>query len=48
MKAPNTKLQAPEKHQTASSKPARARLLMFGVLDFSGAWSLVFGAYYYV
>jgi hypothetical protein len=47
MKTPSTNIQAPEKLQAASFKqPALsvARVWMFGVWNFSGAWSLEFGA----
>jgi hypothetical protein len=45
MKAPNSKLQHPEKLQTPSSKEtARAREL-FGYWNFSGAWMLELGAF---
>src|SRR5437867_99444 len=45
MKAPNSKLQAPEKHQEPSSNYGRTRLWMFGAWNFSGAWRLVLGAF---
>jgi hypothetical protein len=46
MKAPNSKLQAPEKRLSSSfNAPARARRLEFEAWNFSGAWMLVFGAF---
>jgi hypothetical protein len=46
MKAPNSKLQVPEKHQTLSSKAELiARRLDVGAWSFSGAWMLVLGAF---
>src|ERR1017187_1713781 len=44
-KAPSTKLQAPEKHQTSNSKQPSERALKFGAWNFSGAWSLVLGCF---
>ena len=44
MKAPSTKLQAPNKFQISTSKAmVQQRLLGLGAWDFSGAWSLEFG-----
>jgi hypothetical protein len=45
MKAPSTNLQASEKLQASSSNLARDWCLMFGVWNFSGAWSLDVGAF---
>jgi hypothetical protein len=44
MKHPNSKLQAPEKHQASSSNPVRAQYLMIEAWNFSGAWMLVLEA----
>ena len=44
-KAPNTKLQAPEKLQTSSSKLAGDR---FGIWDLEFLWSLVFGFWSFI
>src|ERR1035441_9589354 len=44
-KAPSTKLQAPEKHQTSNSKQPSERALKFGDWNFSGAWCLVLGCF---
>jgi hypothetical protein len=43
MKAPTSKLQAPEKFQTPSSKTTGG-FLEFEAWCFSGAWMLVLGA----
>jgi hypothetical protein len=45
MKHPNSKLQAPEKHQTPSTNNLRVLPLIFGTWNFSGAWMLVLGAF---
>jgi hypothetical protein len=46
MKAPNSKLQAPEKLQASSFKPElRAGVLEFEVWNFSGAWMLALGIF---
>jgi hypothetical protein len=45
MKAPISKLQAPEKHQAPSFKGNAGRFLKFEVWNFSGAWRLVLGAF---
>ena len=46
MKAPNSKAQAPEKHQVSSSKLwLRERSLDVGVWNFSGAWRLELGGF---
>jgi len=50
-KAPNSKLQAPKKHQTPSSKTDLRAVcpgicfwgLVFEIWNFSGAWGLVLG-----
>jgi hypothetical protein len=44
MKAPRTKLQAPENLQSSNSKaPPLREVLGFGDWDFFGVWILVFG-----
>jgi hypothetical protein len=46
MKAPNSKLQAPEKLQTSSFKrEPRLDVLEFEVWNFSGAWMLALGIF---
>jgi hypothetical protein len=49
IKAPNSKLQAPEKLQASTSKSNRALLIEAGlkpdVWNFSGAWMLVLGIF---
>jgi membrane-associated PAP2 superfamily phosphatase len=46
MEAPNSKLQAPEKLQTSTSKQIiGAEFLKFGAWMFSGCWMLVLGAF---
>jgi hypothetical protein len=46
MKAPNSKLQHPEKLQTSTSNQERTPLgLELGVWNFSGAWMLMLGAF---
>jgi hypothetical protein len=45
MKAPNTNLQAPEKHQAPGSKTEAMNFLVLGFWNFSGAWCLEFGAF---
>jgi type II secretion system protein H len=44
-KAPNPKLQAPEKHQSPNRKTDRRTGLEVEVWNFPGAWSLELGAY---
>jgi predicted metalloprotease len=44
MKAPNSKLQAPEKFQTSNIKNSASVKLELGSWCFSGAWMLVLGA----
>src|ERR1051325_3310702 len=43
---PNYKHQTPKKHQAPSSKESLRLKLELGVWSFSGAWFLVFGAFY--
>jgi hypothetical protein len=46
MEAPNSKLQAPEKLQTSTSKQtARVEFLKLDAWSFSGAWMLELGAF---
>jgi hypothetical protein len=46
MEAPNSKLQAPEKLQTSTSKQIiRAEVLKLGAWMFSGCWMLDVGAW---
>jgi hypothetical protein len=42
-KAPDSKLQAPVKHQAPTIKSARARFLKLQNWGLAGIWSLVFG-----
>jgi hypothetical protein len=44
MKAPNSKLQAPEKFQTSNIKDGAGLKLELGSWCFSGAWMVVLGA----
>jgi hypothetical protein len=44
MKAPSTKLQAPEKLQAPSNNAQPNAALEFGVWNFSGAWGLELAA----
>jgi hypothetical protein len=46
IKHPNSKLQAPEKHQASSTNNHRVPAYNFGAWNFSGAWMLVLGASY--
>jgi hypothetical protein len=47
MEAPNSKLQAPEKLQTSTSKQiVRAESLKLDAWMFSGCWMLVLGAFF--
>src|SRR6266850_2984597 len=45
VKAPTSKLQAPEKLQLSITKAARAGRLKFGAWNISGAWMLVLGCF---
>jgi hypothetical protein len=45
MKHPNSKHQAPEKHQKPSINNLRVLSLVFEAWNFSGAWMLGFGAF---
>ena len=46
-KAPNSKLQHPEKHQTPNFKQTCVARLVLGVCSFFGVWMLALGAYFF-
>jgi hypothetical protein len=47
MKVPSSKFQAPNKHQTPNSNILAGAFptIIFGIWNFSGAWSLELGAF---
>jgi hypothetical protein len=45
MKHPGSNIQAPEKLQAPSVQYSSAQDLIFGAWNFSGCWSLEFGAF---